>query len=82
MDEFGRVEEKIYVALPERWKDGRNTLSWVLNNFSNNDAKIIVAHVHVPAQLIPMSKHSMLSFFSNASNKKRGKKTILAICRS
>ncbi|XP_078155702.1 U-box domain-containing protein 33-like isoform X2 [Carex rostrata] len=53
MDESGRVEEKVYVALPERLKDGKSTLSWVLNHFSN-DVKIIITHVHIPAQMIPM----------------------------
>jgi hypothetical protein len=59
MDESSQAEEKIYVALPERWKDGKNTLSWVLNHFPN-DAKIIITHVHIPAQMIPMSKHQAL----------------------
>ncbi|KAF3321199.1 U-box domain-containing protein 33 [Carex littledalei] len=53
MDESGQVEQKVYVALPERLNDGKNTLSWVLNNFSNA-TKIIITHVHIPAQMIPM----------------------------
>ncbi|KAF3321201.1 U-box domain-containing protein 33-like isoform X1 [Carex littledalei] len=53
MDESGQVEEKVYVALPERFKDGKSTLSWVLNHFSK-DVKIIITHVHIPAQMIPM----------------------------
>lgn len=60
--ESGQVEEKVYVALPERLKDGKNTLSWVLNHFSNG-AKIIITHVHIPPQMIPMSKHSYQFIF-------------------
>ncbi|XP_078155692.1 U-box domain-containing protein 33-like isoform X3 [Carex rostrata] len=52
MDESGQVE-KVYVALPERLNDGRNTLSWVLNHFSK-DTNIIITHVHIPTQMIPM----------------------------
>ncbi|KAJ3689820.1 hypothetical protein LUZ61_018984 [Rhynchospora tenuis] len=54
MDEPGQAEAKVYVALPEKSKEGKYILSWVLNNFSNDSIKIIITHVHIPAQMIPM----------------------------
>ncbi|KAJ4777768.1 U-box domain-containing protein kinase family protein [Rhynchospora pubera] len=54
MDGPGQAEAKVYVALPEKSKEGKYILSWVLNNFPNDSIKIIITHVHIPAQLIPM----------------------------
>ncbi|XBJ09838.1 hypothetical protein VPH35_014833 [Triticum aestivum] len=51
---------KIYVAVPEQHKDGRLTLAWALRNLAElapaaaADVVVVVAHVHVPAQTIPV----------------------------
>ncbi|OAY75725.1 U-box domain-containing protein 33 [Ananas comosus] len=45
-------EERVYVAVAEEIKYGKNTLLWALQNVSK-DARIVIAHVHVPAQMIP-----------------------------
>ncbi|XP_072988878.1 U-box domain-containing protein 33-like isoform X1 [Typha latifolia] len=47
------MEDKVYVAVAEEFKYGKSTLTWVLQN-SSKDAKIVITHVHVPAQMIPM----------------------------
>lgn len=54
---------KIYVAVPEQHKDGRLTLAWALRNLAElapaaaADVVVVVAHVHVPAQTIPVSTY-------------------------
>ncbi|KAJ4777769.1 U-box domain-containing protein [Rhynchospora pubera] len=71
MDQSDQVEAKIYVALPERLKEGKYTLSWVLNHFSSDSIKIIITHVHKPSQKIPISNVSMLSFSQHQVNSYR-----------
>ncbi|WOL06078.1 U-box domain-containing protein 33-like [Canna indica] len=46
-------EEKIYVAVPAEFKHGRSVLYWAIQN-TTRDRTIVLAHVHVPAQLIPL----------------------------
>ncbi|KAJ1280322.1 hypothetical protein BS78_04G223200 [Paspalum vaginatum] len=50
------VEDRVFVAVPEELKYGKNTLLWALENLANDgDAVVVViAHVHCPAQMIPM----------------------------
>jgi calcineurin-like phosphoesterase len=45
--------EKVFVALPAEAKSGRSTLSWALGHF--RATAIVVTHVHVPPQMIPVS---------------------------
>ncbi|KAJ4803021.1 U-box domain-containing protein kinase family protein [Rhynchospora pubera] len=71
MDQSDQVEAKIYVALPERLKEGKYTLSWVLNHFSSDSIKIIITHVHKPSQKIPIDNVSMLSFSQHQVNSYR-----------
>lgn len=46
-------EEKVYVAVGEEFKTGKTNLSWVLR-CTSRDAKIVITHVHRPAQMINM----------------------------
>ncbi|KAF0928610.1 hypothetical protein E2562_006051 [Oryza meyeriana var. granulata] len=59
---------KVFVALPAQHKSGRSTLAWVLRHLAEvapaaasdgggrgGAAVVVVAHVHSPAQMIPMS---------------------------
>lgn len=54
------VEDRVFVAVPEGVRHGKNTLLWALENLANDGAGIVIAHVHCPAQMIPMSKFSPL----------------------
>ncbi|GJN26758.1 hypothetical protein PR202_gb14716 [Eleusine coracana subsp. coracana] len=49
------VEDKIFVAVPREPKHGKSTLKWALQNLAKDASRsrIIIAHVHVPAQMIP-----------------------------
>jgi hypothetical protein len=44
--------EKVFVALPA--EKGKTTLSWALGHFRGSGAKLVVTHVHVPPQTIPV----------------------------
>lgn len=48
------VEDKIFVAVPEDLKSGKSTLMWALQNLAKHSSmsRIIIAHVHSPAQMI------------------------------
>ncbi|KAG2539530.1 hypothetical protein PVAP13_9NG479800 [Panicum virgatum] len=46
--------EKVFVALPAEFKAGQSTLSWVLSHFGGCGATIVITHVHVPPQMIPV----------------------------
>ncbi|KAF0928612.1 hypothetical protein E2562_006053 [Oryza meyeriana var. granulata] len=46
--------EKVFVALPAELKSGRSTLSWAIGHFRGSGAKLVVTHVHVPLQTIPV----------------------------
>ncbi|KAG8092457.1 hypothetical protein GUJ93_ZPchr0012g21681 [Zizania palustris] len=50
-----RGEEKVHVALPAELKTGRSTLWWALGHFRGSGAKLVLTHVHVPPQMIPVS---------------------------
>lgn len=50
------VEDRVFVAVPEDAKNGKSTLLWALENPAKDCAGVVVAHVHCPAQMIPMSK--------------------------
>lgn len=47
------VEEKLYVAVAAELKAGKATLFWAIQN-TTRDQTIVLAHVLVPAKLIPM----------------------------
>ncbi|KAL6906438.1 hypothetical protein ACP4OV_004039 [Aristida adscensionis] len=54
-------EMKVFVALPEQHKSGRHTLAWALRHVAAAAtaagaaaAVVVAAHVHAPAQMIPM----------------------------
>ncbi|KAJ6835152.1 U-box domain-containing protein 33-like [Iris pallida] len=49
----GGGEEKVYVAVKKELKEGKATLLWLLQHTSR-EKKIVITHVHVPAQMIPM----------------------------
>lgn len=71
----GRGKEKVFVALPEQHKNGKSTLAWALrlvaamppaaSDDGPGDAAVatvvVVAHVHAPAQMIPVSTYSLPS---------------------
>ncbi|XP_078163385.1 U-box domain-containing protein 33-like isoform X2 [Carex rostrata] len=44
--------DKVYVAVTEDFKAGKSTLVWAIQNL-HRDAKIVLAHVHVPPQTTP-----------------------------
>ena len=48
--------EKVFVAVPEQHKSGKSLLAWTLRHVGAvAGASVVVAHVHAPAQMIPMS---------------------------
>ncbi|KAL6642737.1 hypothetical protein ACP70R_020918 [Stipagrostis hirtigluma subsp. patula] len=47
-------EEKVFVALPAEFKAGQSTLAWALSHFAGGGATVVIAHVHVPPQMIPV----------------------------
>lgn len=59
-----REPEKVFVALPEQYKNGKSVLTWALRHAAAMVAAgtgavvVVAAHVHVPAQMIPMSTYS------------------------
>uniref|UniRef100_A0A0E0BDF2 RING-type E3 ubiquitin transferase n=1 Tax=Oryza glumipatula TaxID=40148 RepID=A0A0E0BDF2_9ORYZ len=57
-------ENKVFVALPAQHKSGRSTLAWALRHVADlapaaigggGEVVVVAAHVHSPAQMIPMS---------------------------
>ncbi|RLM73428.1 putative U-box domain protein kinase family [Panicum miliaceum] len=50
------AEDKIFVAIPEELKHGKSTLQWALQNLvrDSSRSRIVIAHVHIPAQMINM----------------------------
>uniref|UniRef100_A0A0D9XM86 RING-type E3 ubiquitin transferase n=1 Tax=Leersia perrieri TaxID=77586 RepID=A0A0D9XM86_9ORYZ len=46
--------EKVFVALSAETKAGRSTLAWALGHFRDAGATIVITHVHVPPQMIPV----------------------------
>uniref|UniRef100_A0A452YTF3 RING-type E3 ubiquitin transferase n=1 Tax=Aegilops tauschii subsp. strangulata TaxID=200361 RepID=A0A452YTF3_AEGTS len=48
-------EEKVFVAVPAEPRAGQSTLAWALRHLHGGAATtIVVMHVHVPAQMIPI----------------------------
>jgi hypothetical protein len=45
-------EEELYVAVPEKSKEGTSLLRWVLRN-APKDVKIVITHVYIVDRLIP-----------------------------
>ncbi|GJN21781.1 hypothetical protein PR202_gb09296 [Eleusine coracana subsp. coracana] len=50
------AEDKVFVALPENFSDGESTLLWALHNLATDGCKIMIAHVHSPAQAIVLMR--------------------------
>jgi hypothetical protein len=50
------VDDRVFVAVPEDVRHGKSTLLWALENLAKDGARVVIAHVHCPAQMIPMSK--------------------------
>uniref|UniRef100_M8BZ00 UspA domain-containing protein n=1 Tax=Aegilops tauschii TaxID=37682 RepID=M8BZ00_AEGTA len=46
--------DRVFVAVPGEVKHGRSALQWALHNLAKDGAQVVVAHVHRPAQMIPM----------------------------
>lgn len=53
--------DRVFVAVPGEVKHGKSALQWALQNLAKDGAQVVVAHVHRPAQMIPMSKASLSS---------------------
>ncbi|WVZ57562.1 hypothetical protein U9M48_007933 [Paspalum notatum var. saurae] len=52
----------VFVAVPEQHKSGRSLLAWTLRHVAAvAGAAVVVAHVHAPAQMIPMSTYKLTS---------------------
>ncbi|CAN6238911.1 unnamed protein product [Urochloa humidicola] len=47
-------DDRVFVAVPEDVKHGKSTLLWALENPAKGCAGVVIAHVHCPAQMIPM----------------------------
>ncbi|CAN6279472.1 unnamed protein product [Urochloa humidicola] len=47
-------EDRVFLAVPEDVKHGKSTLLWALENPGKGCAGVVIAHVHCPAQMIPM----------------------------
>ncbi|KAL6906434.1 hypothetical protein ACP4OV_004035 [Aristida adscensionis] len=54
MEVAAAVKEKVFVALPTKFKVGKSTLSWALRHFGGTGATIVITHVHVPPRMIPI----------------------------
>ena len=56
------VDNRVFVAVPEDVKHGKSTLLWALENLAKDGSGsgVVIAHVHCPAQMIPMSKTSLI----------------------
>jgi len=56
------VDNRVFVAVPEDVKHGKSTLMWALENLAKDGSGsgVVIAHVHCPAQMIPMSKTSLI----------------------
>ncbi|KAL6634887.1 hypothetical protein ACP70R_027558 [Stipagrostis hirtigluma subsp. patula] len=52
--EVEEVENRVFVAVPEDVRHGKSTLLWALENLAKDGAGVAIAHVHCPAQTIPM----------------------------
>ncbi|KAK3158674.1 hypothetical protein QOZ80_2AG0140170 [Eleusine coracana subsp. coracana] len=50
------AEDKVFVALPENFSEGESTLLWALHNLATDGCKIVIAHVHSPAQATAMMR--------------------------
>jgi aspartyl aminopeptidase len=48
--------DRVFVAVPEDVRHGKSTLLWALENLAKDGARVVIAHVHCPALMIPMSK--------------------------
>ncbi|XBI47668.1 U-box domain-containing protein 33-like [Triticum dicoccoides] len=46
--------DRVFVAVPGEVKHGKSALQWALQNLAKDGAQVVVAHVHRPAQMIPM----------------------------
>lgn len=55
------TEEAIYVALGKEEKEAEVILTWALRN--SGGRKIIILHVHQPAQKIPMCNMPLVTLF-------------------
>jgi hypothetical protein len=58
--------EKVFVALPAEFKAGQSTLSWVLSHFGGSGATLVITHVHVPPQTIPVSTCFLILYAFNS----------------
>ncbi|XP_020249825.1 U-box domain-containing protein 33-like isoform X2 [Asparagus officinalis] len=46
--------ERVYVAVKKGIKEGKSTLLWLLQNTDRERKKIVITHVHIPANMIPL----------------------------
>ncbi|GJN20052.1 hypothetical protein PR202_gb07378 [Eleusine coracana subsp. coracana] len=61
-----REPEKVFVAVPEQYKHGKSVLAWALRHAAamglagtgGGAVVVVLMHVHVPVQMIPMSTYS------------------------
>lgn len=47
--------ERVHVAVKKDLKEGKSTLLWLLKSIDKERRKIVITHVHIPSQMIPMS---------------------------
>ena len=58
---------KVFVVVPAERRAGRSTLSWALRHLCGGATTVVVTHVHVPPQMIPVSTCSPSSHMASAS---------------
>jgi len=50
------AEEKVFVAVPAEPGAGQSTLLWALGHlYSSRATTVVLTHVHVPPQMVPIS---------------------------
>ncbi|KQK00721.1 hypothetical protein BRADI_3g51397v3 [Brachypodium distachyon] len=50
----GAEDDRVFVAVPQEVKHGKSALLWALQNLAKDGARVVLAHVHCPSQMIPM----------------------------
>ena len=66
----------VFVAVPEEVSDGRSTLLWALHNLVRDGSKVVIAHVHSPAQ----RKHFLSFFFLGGTGSCKSITTSAQLC--
>lgn len=58
--------DKVFVALGADVVHGKSTLQWALQNLAKDGTKIVIAHVHRPARMVPTGKAFRFGFITSS----------------